>query len=99
MGEDRRVDPERLDLRAPLPGGALAARVVFKGSHVGRDRTVKRSVATYAEVEFEHIGPRTESRRMTIEEVDAFLAEAAGMQADGARRDAVHRERVAEKRE
>lgn len=93
------MDVERIDLRAPLPGGALAARMVFKGSHFGRDRTVKRSVATYAEVTLELIGPRTETRRMTIEEAQAFLDEAARLKAEGERRDVGVAERVSERLE
>lgn len=92
-------DPERIDLRAPLPGGALSARVVFKTARVGLDRTVKRSVATHADVELEFLGPRTETRRLSRPEVEAYLEEVARLHAEGDRRDAAHRERVAGARE
>ena len=66
-------DVERLDLRAPLPEGAQYARVVFKATHQGRERTVKRSIATHADVTLEFDGRRTETRRLTIAELEAFL--------------------------
>ena len=76
-------DVERLDLRAPLPDGAVAARVVFKTTHMDLDRTVKRSVATHADVELEFADRRTESRRLDRDAVEAFLAEAARLHAEG----------------
>jgi hypothetical protein len=76
-------DVERLDLRAPLPEGAEFARVVFKLVRNGPERTVKRSVATHADVMLEFEGRRTETRRVTAAAAEAFIAEAARLNAEG----------------
>ena len=81
MGDDRKT----IELSAPLPGGALSAKLKMKGSH--------------AELELELTGPRTQKRRLSREEAEAFLAEAARLHASGERRDAEHRARVAQLRE
>ena len=78
-------DRETIELTAPLPEGALSARLEMKDGS--------------AKLELEFTGSRKEKRRLSREEADAFLAEAARLHAEGDRRDAEHAARVAEVRE
>ena len=71
---------EPVELQAPLPGGALSARLTFKG-----DRAV---------LEEELTGPRSRKRKMDRAEADAYLAEVGRMHADADRRDEARRASV-----
>ena len=88
-------DPERVELQAPLPDGALSARVVFKAARLGIDRTVPRSQATHADVERELLGGSSDRRRLERAEAEAYLAEAERFHREVERDEHGRRERVA----
>lgn len=77
-------DHERIELGAPLPEGALSARLEMKGDN--------------ARLELEFTGRRTEKRKLTRHEAETFLFEARRLHAEGERRDAEHAAKVAEVR-
>src|SRR5215207_7850686 len=64
---------DRIEFTAPLPDNALAATVTFKAAKPGRDRTVPRADATYAELEITGLDGKVRSRRVELAEADAFV--------------------------
>src|SRR5215207_8347823 len=72
---------DRIEFTAPLPDNALAATVTFKAAKPGRDRTVPRADATYAELQITGLDGKVRSRRVELAEADAFVREAQAIHA------------------
>jgi hypothetical protein len=89
------TDPIRL--AAPLPGDALAAELTWQAPRRGLrpgDEAVARDAAAHAELRLQALSGKWETRRLTVAEADAWLAEAEALRASTAAFDARVRERT-----
>lgn len=88
---------ETIRLSAPLPGDALAAELTWQAPRRGLrpgDEPVARAAATHAELRLQGLSERWETRRLTLAEADAWLADARTLEAETAAFDARARERA-----
>ncbi len=93
---------DTIRLSAPLPGDALEAELTWQAPRRGLrpgDETVAREAAAHAELRLQALSGKWETRRLTLAEADAWLADARALHAATAAFDARARERAGAREE